>query len=321
MLTKLKSRIIKSIRNKKLNVFGLFLVLTFVFSALTKLSKTYTDNITLDIRYVNLPEQDVITLDSLPKINATVSAFGFDLLWYQFRKHTIQIDFEKDVYIKDSTYVWIASKFKNEINNQLGNSAEVVSLEKDTLRFPFETLIVKKVPVILNSKVVFKTGYDILDSYTIRPDSVNVIGSALEVSKISKVETELLSMKDVIDTINKTLVLMKPENPNVKFSTNEVSVSVKVEKFTEGTLEVPVTIINKPLDVPINYFPKTVTVLYYTSLNSYKTIKPLDFKVDCDFAETENTNKAFFVPKLVKIPKEVKSARLKQNKVEFIITR
>jgi len=319
MLTKLKTKVVKSIKNKKLNVFGLFLILTFMFLAMTKLSKKYTDDITLDINYINLPKQTIITLDSLPKCNAVVSAYGFDLLFYHFKKYAIQVDFDKDVYVVDSTYVWVIGKFKHKISAQLGNSAEVISLRHDTIKFPFETLSVKKVPVVLNSKVNFKPGYDILGKFTIQPDSIDVIGSASEISEISKVETEILNLKDVSDSINKVLLLKKPDTLNVKFSNNNVNVSAKVEKFTEGTLEVPVTIVNKPLDVNINYFPKLVTVSYYVSLNDYKTIKPLDFKVECDFSEIENTNKAFFVPKVVKSPQLVKNVRLKQNKVEFIL--
>lgn len=319
MLRKLKSKVLKSIKNKKLNVFGLFFLLTFAFLTLTKLSKTYTDTITLDITYVNLPKHRIITLDSLPKCNAVVSDYGFNLLSYHFKKHSITIDFNTDVFIKDSNYVWVANKKKNKINDKLINSTEIISLEPDTIKFPFATLAVKKVPVILNSKVSFKSGYDILKGFTVLPDSIDVIGSASDISEITKVETEQLNLKNVIDTINTVLKLKKLETKKVKFSTNEIRISAKVEKFTEGTMEVPVTIVNKPLDVSINYFPKSITVSYYVSLNDYKNIKPLDFKVECDFSEIENTNKSFFVPKLVKTPELVKNVRLKQNKVEFIL--
>ncbi len=319
MLTKLKSKVLRSIKNKKLNVFGLFFLLTFAFLALTKLSKKYTDNITLDIIYVNLPKHKIITLDSLPKCHAVVSDYGFNLMSYQFKKQSIKIDFNTDVFIKDNNYVWVANKNKNKINDQLINSTEIISLQPDTIIFPFETLAIKKVPVILNSKVNFKSGYDILKDFTISPDSIDVIGSASEISEITKVETEQLNLKNVIDTINTVLLLKKFENRKVKFSNNDVRVSAKVEKFTEGTLEVPVTIVNKPLDISINYFPKSITVSYYVSLNNYKNIKALDFKVECDFFEIENTNKSFFVPKLVKTPELVKNVRLKQNKVEFIL--
>ncbi|HKK12554.1 MAG TPA: CdaR family protein, partial [Flavobacteriaceae bacterium] len=233
--------------------------------------------------------------------------------------HDIKVDFNKDVYVKDNNFVWIASKFKHKISAQLGNAAEVISLEHDTVKFPFETLSVKKVPVVLNSKVVFKPGYDVLGHFTIQPDSIDVIGSANELSQINKAETETLQLKDVTDTINEVLLLKKLEDNKLKFSQNSVKVTAKVEKFTEGMLSVPVTIINKPIDVSINYFPKTVDVSYYVSLSNYKNIKPLDFKVECDFSEIKNANKTFFTPKLVKVPELVKNARLKQNKVEFIL--
>ncbi|MGM5471048.1 YbbR-like domain-containing protein [Flavobacteriaceae bacterium LMO-SS05] len=319
MLTKLKSKVLRSIKNKKLNVFGLFLILTFAFLALTKLSKKYTENIALDFTYVNLPEQRVITLDSSPKCYAVVSDYGFNLLSYHFKKHSIQIDFSKDAFVKDSHYVWVTRKNRYKINAQLGAALEVISIEPDTIIFPFETLFAKKVPVVLNSKISFKSGYDTLNNYSVKPDSVNVIGTVSEVSQVTRVETEVLNLKDVSSPINKELFLKKLDKSNLKFSTKSVNVSAKVEKFTEGTLEVPISIVNKPLDVSINYFPKTIKVYYYVSLNNYKNIKPLDFKVECDFSEIANTNTTFFTPKLVKTPELVKNVRMKQNKVEFIL--
>jgi hypothetical protein len=129
----------------------------------------------------------------------------------------------------------------------------------------------------------------------------------------------MLNLKEVTDTINSVIRLKKLDNNKIKFSDQMITVSAKVEKFTEGTLEVPITIVNKPLDVSINYFPKSISVSYYVSLNNYKSIKPTDFKVECDFAEIDNSIKTFFTPKLVKTPELVKNARLKQNKVEFIL--
>ena len=95
MWNRLKSKVFKSIKNKKLNVFGLFFLLTFAFLALTKLSKKYTEVIALNIVYVNLPDNRVISLDSLPKCNAVISDYGFNLLTFHFKKQAISIDFEK----------------------------------------------------------------------------------------------------------------------------------------------------------------------------------------------------------------------------------
>ena len=319
MSNKLKSKILKSINNKKLNVFGLFFLMTFLFLGLTKLSKKYSDDITLDITYVNLPKHKILTLDSIPKCSAIVSAYGFNLMLFHLKKQSIQVDFNHDVFVKDCTYIWLPNKYKHKILGQLGNSAEVISFNLDTIKFPFETLAVKKVPVVLNSKVTFKSGYDILNHFIIKPDSVNIIGSVSDISEITNVETEPLNLKNVLDTINKMLLIKKLDNNKVTFSVDEVNISAKVEKFTEGTLEIPISIVNKPLEVSINYFPKMIAVTYDVSLNNFKNIKPMDFRLECDFSEIENTDNAFFVPKLVKSPDLVKNVRLKQNRVEFII--
>jgi len=265
MRNSFKSKILKSVKNKRLNVFGLFFLLTFAFLALTKLSKKYTEAIDLDIKYVNLPENRLITLDSAPKCNALVSDIGFNLLLYHFKKQKIQIDFEKDVFEKDSNYIWILDKNDIIFNARLGTTTEIISFEHDTIKFPFETLSTKKVPIVLNSKITFTPGYDILNTYRISPDSINVLGSYSSISEISKVETEQLNLKDVNYSINQTLRLKPLDNQGIKFSENSVNVSAKVEKFTEGILEIPVTIVNKPLDVAVNYFPKTVAVSFYVA--------------------------------------------------------
>lgn len=318
MSNRVKSKFIKSIKNKKLHVFGLFFLFAFLFLLLSKLSKTYTEDISVAINFTNLPENQIIVTDSFPKINATVSAYGFNLLFYQFRKHKIAVDFSKDVYKQQKSYVWVTNKYKHKINNQIGEFTEILLIEPDTIYFPFETLSSKKAPIILKENVVFKSGYNILNGYKIEPDSVNVIGSEQEISKVKSVETVELNLKDVSKDIDIKLPLKKSQ-AKVKYSFNEIQIKAKVEKFTEGTIEIPVTIVNKPLDVEVNYFPKVITLSYNVSLDNYKNVKPLDFKVECDYSEIEQSNKTYFTAKLVKASPIVKNVKLKQNKVEFIL--
>ncbi|RIA10003.1 YbbR-like protein [Flavobacteriaceae bacterium MAR_2010_72] len=318
MSSKVKSKFIKSIQSKKLHVFGLFFLCAFLFLALTKLSKTYTEDITVAIVFRNVPQNKVIITDSFPKINATVSAYGFSLFFYQFKTHTIAVDISKDVFRQQNNYVWVTNKYKHKINDQLDQFTEIVLIEPDTIYFPFETLSTKKVPIVLNENVVFKSGYNILNGFEVKPDSVKVIGSEEEVSKIKSVETSPLSLKDVSTDIDVMLSLKKP-SPKLKYSISETRINAKVEKFTEGTIEIPVTIVNKPLDVEVNYFPKVITLSYNVSLDNYKNVKPLDFKVECDYSEIEQSNKTYFTPKLVKSSPLVKNVKLKQNKVEFIL--
>lgn len=320
MLTKLKNKLLKSIKSRKLNVFGLFFLLAFIFLIVTKLSKTYTETIPLKISYVNLPEEHslITTKDSVVKV--VVKSYGFNLLPYVLFSQSLKIDFKNDVSLKNNQYVWQSKQNIQTINKQFKNSVEILSVRPDSLVFPFQTLTVKMVPVRLNSKIDFALGYDVVDNIKIKPDSVKVIGPKNLVSKVDYVNTKTLTLKNVNTSFEKVLTInFRPKDENVYLSEKSIKVSGEVGKFTEGLLEIPVSITNLPANTNINFFPKTITVIYYVSLDNYSKIKATDFKVECDFAEINNSNRTFLTPKLVKTPIQIKSARLKQDKVEFIL--
>lgn len=320
MFNKLKTKFSKLIKSRKLNVFGLFFLLSFCFWGLTKLSRNYTETILFDIVYENVPEEHHINLDSTKKVNVTVNAYGFNLLRYAFYKPRLEIDFSTDVAINNKTYVWNAQQNAPKINSKFKNSVDVISIQPDTLRFPFQTLTVKKVPVIPKVSVDFASGYDMLSSYEVVPDSIKLIGSKKWLTKINEVSTEKLELKNVKSNIDNSVAIEIDKTlKHVKLSQDKVTIKGEVEKFTEGTFNVPVTITNLPADVNINYFPKTIPVAYNISLNDYKSVKASDFRIECNYKDVNNTEKTFLIPQLITVPDLVKSARLKQKKVEFIL--
>ena len=320
MFNKLKAKFSKSIKSRKLNVFGLFFLLSFCFWALTKLSKSYSETISFELVYKNVPEEHHVNLDSTKKVNVTVNAYGFNLLRYSFYKPKLEIDFKTDVILKNKTYIWNAQQNTPKIGSKFRNSVDIISIHPDTLRFPYQSLEVKKVPVITDVSIEFASGYDMSSKIKVIPDSIKIIGSKKMISKIDYVTTEKLELKNINSNIERSLdIEMDEALKSLKLSTKSVTLKGHVEKFTEGTFNVPVTIINLPSGTNINYFPKTIPVAYNVSLNNYKLVKSSDFKIECDYRNIENTGKTFLIPQLTKVPETVKSARLKQKKVEFIV--
>ncbi|MEO5789440.1 YbbR-like domain-containing protein [Gelidibacter sp.] len=320
MYNKLKTKLSKSIKSRKLNVFGLFFLLSFCFLALTKLSKNYTETISFELVFKNVPEEHHVNLDSTKKVNVTVNAYGFNLLRYSFYKPKLQIDFNTDVVLKNKTYVWNSQQNAPKIRAKFRNSVDVISIQPDTLRFPYQSLAVKKVPVNTDVTIEFAPGYDMLNKIKVIPDSVKVIGSEKLLSEIEYVTTEKLDLKHVNSNIDKSLgIEMNESFKSLKLTTKSVKIEGQVEKFTEGTFNVPVTIINLPSGVNINFFPKTIPVAYNVSLNNYKSVRTSDFRIECDYRNIDKTGKTFLIPQLTKVPEIVKSARLKQKKVEFIL--
>lgn len=320
MLDSLKIKFLKLLKSKKLNVFGLFLLLAFLLLVITKLSKSYIETIPLKFQVNNLPKNYVLTNGDSLKVDLVVSSYGFNLVPLLFSNHTLNIDFNKDLSHQQQTYIWDSKHNLEVIKAALGNNVTIQAIKPETMVLNFETLAVKKVPVVLKADVNFALGYNFLEGLQVQPDSVNVIGAQNSLKAITAVNTQKFALKEVNTNIKKTIALQVPQDKKlVRLSTDKVLVQAAVEKFTEGTLEVPITIKNIPENLKINYFPKTVKIAYYLPLSNFKDIKPLDFKVDCDFSEATKTNQKYLTPQLVKKPKLVKSAKINQQKIEYIV--
>jgi YbbR domain-containing protein len=91
-----------------------------------------------------------------------------------------------------------------------------------------------------------------------------------------------------------------------------------VEKFTEGVVKVPVTILNIPEGLLIKYFPKEVNVTFYTSLNNFNKVKAKDFKVVCDYSKL-GEKQSFLIPEIRNKSEFAKAVKLNQQHIEFII--
>jgi len=111
---------------------------------------------------------------------------------------------------------------------------------------------------------------------------------------------------------------MPSENENVIYSENEIDFYLKVEKFTEESIKVPVTIVNIKDNMKINYFPKVVSVLYRVSIKDYKTVNPMDFRVECDL-NTINKDNSIMISTITKQPENVKKSRIENNQIQYVI--
>ncbi len=319
MISNIKSKIVASLKSKKMNVFFLFLLFSFIILIFSKLSKDYTKTLAFRINKVNVPEDHVILNDSLA-LSLTLKTHGFRWLKYSFNTPKIDIDFSKDVIKRNKTYIWNQSKSYLS-NTQFDKKVELLSMSPDTLYFKYDANMVKNVPIKLNSNIKFSTGYNAFEDLELQPDSVVVIGPHILVSKINSLETDELVLQEVRKDIDEKINIKLPENnTDLKFSTKSTRVKVNVEKFTEGTLKVPVEVKNVPKNINLKYFPKEVSVAYYVSLNNFKEVKSSDFKIVCDYKNVKGSQ-MFLVPELVAFPETVKSAKISHQQIEFIITK
>ena len=313
-----KTKITLFFSSKKVNVFVLFLVLALLFSVLTKLSKDYTQTVVFNIEKVNIPEDKLIVNDSSHLLNITLTTYGFKLIKYYLARPSIVVDFQK-LEKNNTHYFWTEKKEFSTVVSQFEPNVKIVSISPDTIAFRYDVNNVKKIPVILDVDITFSVGFDLINDYVIKPDSIKVIGPKVITDSISKIYTKRLKIEDVNTDVLISVELNLPNSSeDLKFSHSQVQISAEVERFTEGTINVPINIINIPDGIKLKYYPKEVSVVYYTSLSNFKTISTSSFIVEVDY-NTINAHDTYLIPKIVQQPDKVKNVRLNEKRIEFIL--
>jgi hypothetical protein len=252
-------------------------------------------------------------------IKVTLSGKGFELLKYYIYPPKIEVDFSQ--LNKDKTlYYWtVRSQFENIIN-YFDEKVALKSINPDTILYSYDRQFIKKIPVEILVNSSFAVGYDLVQPFRSEPDSITLMGPESVLKTINAVRTKTTSFTAVNTTIDKVVGLdIKNSSNQLTYSHKKVSIHAEVEKFTEGTVSVPVTIVNVPENLTINFFPKEIRVLFYTSLKAYNSIEARQFSVECDFNALTTDNK-YLKPFLVSQPKSVKTAKLETTEFEYVIT-
>lgn len=309
-----------SLKRRNIKLFGFFLVAASLFLILTKFSEYYTQVIPLEVELINLDDEVVILNDSLNSAQITVKGKGFSLLKYMFDGIVpIELDAKTEVFSKEKKLFWDISNKKYKLTKEFGKDIEILSIRPDTLTFNFDVLSSKKVPVILNTSISYALGYDIVDKLRLSQDSVKIIGTKKVLDSINNIKTELFTLKNVSKNVSKS-ISFKEEISQIEIIPNKIEINGIVKRFTEGKVTIPIRLINAPLNKKVNYFPKTIDVLYYVDLDNFKKIRPKDFIVTCDFKNLEYEDSASLDVELTKVSPLVKRASIMQDRIEFIIS-
>ncbi|WP_336069048.1 CdaR family protein [Mesoflavibacter sp. CH_XMU1404-2] len=318
-MSPIKNKISQLFKSKKLNVFVLFFIISLTILILSKLSQNYQGTLVFKVKPTNAKETQVILNDTSNQLKITLDTYGFKWLRYAVSKPIVEVDLESDVILKDSILIWTEKKGFSNISKQFGKDIKVININPDSLVFRYDINQVKKVPVKADLDVSFLQGFNTLDSIKVTPDSIKLIGPASLLKDIHFIKTKHKSFSDLKGNVDKPIQLVVDSiSDEVKVESNMVQFHLEVSKFTEGVVTLPVTIVNVPEGIKINYFPKQITVKYATTINDFNSISEEDFKVECDYANSKN--KSYLIPKIVASPKNVKNIRLQEQQIEFIIT-
>jgi hypothetical protein len=304
--------------NKKLRVFLLFLLLSFLFWTLIKLSREYISEVEFGLSYTDVPKNKLIQNEPSERINLTLKTTGFKLLRYGFKPKVLEYTLTEIDRKSGTEYYSETSSNINFLQAQLSAETVVLNAEPDTLFFDLGVRKSREVKVVSEVDFEFKNGFNFVQPVKMEPQLVTISGPEKVINTINEVYTQDVTFQDLSSSFSRKVGLIPP-NDAVEISVQEVNVIGEVDKITDGSFSIPFEVINLPRNYLISTYPKEVKVVFQVALKDFNKIPENSFRVQCDYKKSEDNNLDYLIPQVVEKPEIIFDVKVIPNKIEFLI--
>jgi YbbR domain-containing protein len=305
---------------RKINIFLIFLLCSFLAWLVSRLSETYVDRTTFDLEYINVPDSLLLADNSLKNVDVRLRASGFQFLGFNYNSKKVEVDLS-NMANNQSKYYVTQLDFRKQIESQLSGSITLLEVDRDTLFLDFYKVELKKVPISPNISLNPAQNYLVDGKLKLEPSLISISGPKKELDLVNSVSTSEVELNEITEDFSIVVDLVLPEElKNLVLSEKNVKISGNVFRFSEKLIEIPVEVINLPEGTQIKTFPNTIAVLCKARIDRLKDISPVEFKVVANFQDQRGENQNLQVS-LIEKPNDVYSVQLMRNEVEFILKR
>lgn len=312
-------KILSGLNRRKVKVFSLFLLCSFLAWFISNLSDTYESRSNFILNFRNLPDTLLLGKHSEEQIEVKMRTSGFQFLYYNFFKKRINIDVS-DVKYQNGNYVLDEDELKKQIDQQLSQNISLLDLDRRQLTVDLYQVEARKVPIRANLSLQLEQNHILEGNLQIEPDSVIIKGPSAEIDTIKELWTAPIQLNNVSTDFATEALLNFPKGlENSVFSESRVTVNGKVAKFSEKVFDVPVRMINFPEGFQVKTFPSTVTVLCKAGVDRLKEITAADFEVVADYAQLQGTGNNTLFLKIINSPERVYDVKLQETTVNFVM--
>lgn len=303
------------LQNRDLLVFLFFVCLSTALWTLQELRKVTEDTVEMPLKYVNLPKDYVVTNELPEHLKLTLEGRGSDLIRYRLGRELETLEIDLGEIAKGKKSVSTAA-YLGQIQKIVMES-QIKRVYPETIPVTIEKQKKKRVPVALVATIDIHQQYTLCDSVQVSPSHITVYGPQKELSEIDTIYTEHIVLEDIKDTLNQQVELKCIKN--VRYSDSIISIKVNTEKFTEKSIQVPITPKNVPHGYVLRIFPSSVSINYQVGLSHYEKIDASAFALEVDYKEAKNSGKDKLKIKIQKSPSKAFNIKLKSESVDYII--
>lgn len=309
---------LKTFSSNKAKLFLMFLILASIFWVLTKFSREFTSAMTAKVDYKYLPNTATLAKGNTDEINFDLTANGFEILFYKFKKPSLEIRVDDYYTEKKDSFSISKSELLRKLSGSFNKYMEVKNLSPDHLNVKLDPIVLKKVLVKAKTDISFKDGFKPIDDYIVKPDSITISGPKGKLENIDTVYTEVVSLKNIEKNISESVKIKSPSEDIVAIDPISVKFQWPVAEFSQGQFTLPVEIVNLPPGMELKLVPERITVSFDVAIDDFGTLSADSFRVICDYSK-RNKEENFMLPELSKKPEGTVNIMFQPKKVDFFI--
>jgi hypothetical protein len=305
---------------KETVIFLLFLLLSTGFWYLQSLQEDMELEISLPVKYRNVPSHITLTEDNPQAIVFRVKDKGLAMLGYVWLYKFAPLEVNLKSLQEGTKGALTVSKKTIEscISRQLTSSTSLLGFEPQTIELHYVELGSKKLPVIADVSVSPEPGFQQAGDITVTPDKVLVYANKTVLDTLHELRTVPAELKNVNRTRELTLRLQNIAG--VQMDEREVRVKIPVEEFTEKRLMIPLQCEDLPEHYTLHLFPSEIEVICNVPVSSFGKLTEKDFEIRIPFREFEaGRTTGQLTVRLSKQPSLLIPPALHPETVEFIM--
>jgi hypothetical protein len=301
-------------------IIGFFLVVVVVASLwfISKYKDVYKEEVTFNISFINVPHN--LTLDASSKqlnVPVEISATGFTLIWEKIFGHQVKLDFKENTFSRNDTLYFNPTKSVKKIKRSNTLSYEILSADDLDIPIQYKRFKSKKVPVVNKIALDYTLNYLAVKKPYFQKDSVSITGNDVKVDALHELVITRDSKLIIKDTLTTLEIDLKEIDPDLNFEPQMLTLRVEATQMTEGKINIPVRLLNVPLDQQVKLIPDNVQVVYSTAVSNFDQIKAQDFSVSINYDLIEELNIAV-IPAIEIQNNKIISYRINPKQVQVL---
>jgi len=277
------------------------------------LSSEYFTGIVMPINYVDIPKGYIVGAYTSDEVTLSFKSIGWQILALNLSKETaFNVSVKND---SGRQKVNLRESLSN--NSWLTNTIQVLDISPIDLDVFVEKIAYKKVKVIPNLSLQFKSNFGLTAPLNLKPDSVLLSGPQSFVEDISTIKTYFKEFIDLNESFSEELKL--DLDPILNSTPPFVKINFDIQELVDREFEnISVSIVNLPPFREVTFYPDKVNIVLRGGIDYLGKFDKNLIQPYIDYNDVIDDTLGSVPPRL-SVPDFTEIIVIKPNRLKYII--